>query len=142
MKTSGKIGAMVAEIAALSAPSVESLGPILGAKLVKTKENRYFEFFELRGMKAPFGVCELRLSKDTPGKALLVLNVAEDQVVDERDLSLDRYGAPARIDVNPDIPPEGTVAREFSIGSARVSFQMTANSGKLRLIAVEWGAGG
>jgi len=141
MTNGERIANIVSGMTQLTVPAQADVERQLGIALTKQRENRFWGFFEGEQSAPPFAGVDLRLSKDEP-RALLVLQLADDATVTEAELNLPQYGAPLGIDVNPDIPHEGVVAHRYQIGTAQVSFQLTAGSKTLRLLAIEWGASG
>ena len=82
---------------------------------------------------------ELRLS--TSGdRALLSLLPREGQPLTESDLDLKPWGPATYLDINPQIPPEGTDAYSYTVSGARLSFQFTHVTRRLRTVTIEWGA--
>lgn len=133
------IEALSNELVQLAVPSLPAIERIVGVTFAKVKENQYYEFYVGIGPDPQLADLDLRIKKDGSGKALLVLNIAEEAQLVEDALALDRFGIEPRLDVNAEIPPEGTVALTYSLDSAEIRFQFTATSRTLRLIAIEWG---
>jgi hypothetical protein len=120
-------------------PTLAGAEKLLGMTLKAGQENPHWKFYTFELPAGPFKGGELRLS--TGGdRALLSLLPREEQALKESDLDLGPWGAARRIDINPQIPPEGTDAYNYTANGARLSFQFTHVSRRLRTVTLEWGA--
>jgi hypothetical protein len=132
------VNQLVGDLARLDPPAVAPVEALLGARLQQTDENPFWTFYQFELPGGPFARGELRLSKAGP-HALLGLWPRDDVALTEADLDLGRWGAVLNIDINPRIPPEGTDAYIYPANGARVAFQLTHTSRRLRSVALEWG---
>lgn len=129
----------VRTIIAAGVPTLAGLEKLLGTAPKPTQENPHWKFYQFDLPGGPFKGGELRLS--TAGqRALLSLMPREQSPVVESDLDLKPWGPVRNIDINPQIPPEGTDAYIYDVQGARLAFQFTHVSRRLRTVTVEWGA--
>jgi hypothetical protein len=120
-------------------PTVTSLEKLLGTSPKPTQENPYWKFYQFELPVGPFKSGELRLS--TAGdRALLSLAPDDQDAPAEADLDLRQWGAARNIDINPQIPPEGTDAYIYDAQGVKLAFQFTHHSRRLRSVTLEWGA--
>ena len=56
-----------------------------------------------------------------------------------RQFALKQWGQAVNVDINPQIPPEGTDAYTYAVNGARLSFQLTHVTRRLRTVTIEWG---
>ncbi|MEU7766063.1 hypothetical protein AB0B25_13155 [Nocardia sp. NPDC049190] len=98
--------------------------------------NPYIREFQGNPQDSPFSAISLRLPRNPPAgpDSLLVLTPAirltQADLTDRFDLS------PDRADINPHIPPEGTISFRETRGNRTLVLQFTARSRILRRIAV------
>lgn len=134
------INKIVEQLTQIPEPDLGAFQEALGAKPSPTKENPKWSMFELDLKHPSFDHADLRLAK-SGSAALLSLWTPESNGTSEEDLDLTSWGEPVSIDINPRIPPEGTVAYVYLVNDVRVAVQMTHTSRKLRSLALEWPGG-
>jgi hypothetical protein len=118
-------------------PSLASAEKLLSASLKARQENPHWKFYTFELAGGPFQGGELRLS--TAGdRALLSLTPRADHPLTESDFNLRQWGQANHIDINPQIPPEGTDAYRYNINGAGLSFQFTHVTRRLRTVTIEW----
>lgn len=127
----------VEALTGISDPDLETFVEALGGEPSPTGENPKWAMYELDLDHPHLERADLRLAKTGSG-ALLSLWAANKNPPTEKDLQLDEWGQPISIDINPRIPPEGTVAFVYLVNDVRVSVQMTHTTRKLRSISLEW----
>jgi len=120
-------------------PTLAGAGKVLGTNLKASQENPHWRFYTFELPGGPFKGGELRLS-NSGDRALLSLLPRDQQALTESDLDLTPWGQATHIDINPQIPPEGTDAYTYTVKAARLSFQFTHVSRRLRTVSIEWGA--
>ena len=129
----------VQAIVSAGTPTLSGLEKLLGTTPKLKQENPHWKFYQFELLPGPFQGGELRLS--TAGdRALLSLQPREQAPVAESDLDLKPWGPLRNLDINPQIPPEGTDAYIYDVQGARLSFQFTHVSRRLRAVSIEWGA--
>lgn len=121
----------------ISDPDLEAFAQALGGDPAPTRENPKWAMYELELDHPQLERADLRLSK-AGSEALLSLWAIKEDPPSEEDLELGKWGQPVSIDINPRIPPEGTVAYVYLVNDVRVAVQMTHTSRRLRSIALEW----
>lgn len=131
---------LVERLARISDPNLETFQEVLGAQPKPTKENPSWKMYELKLEHPQLARADLRLAQ-AGRAALLSLWTVEKNPLTEKDLDLNKWGQPVSIDINPRIPPEGTVAFAYLLDEVRVAVQMTHTSRRLRSIALEWSGG-
>ncbi len=129
----------VQAIVSAGAPTLAGLEKLLGTAPKPTQENPHWKCYEFELPGSPFQGGELRLN--TAGdRALLSLMPRAQAPVAESDLDFKLWGPIQNLDINPQIPPEGTDAYIYVVQGARLSFQFTHVSRRLRTVTVEWDA--
>ena len=137
--SSPQVDQLLKSILSAGVPTLPGAQSLLGAAPKAGQENPHWKFYALELPSGPFKGGELRLS--TGGdRALLSLLPRDEQPLKESDLDLKQWGQASHIDINPQIPPEGTDAYSYTVNGARLSFQFTHVSRRLRTVTVEWGA--
>lgn len=123
----------------LDVPALDLAGfeSVLGTSLSKTDENPSWAFYQFSPKDESFMPCDLRIAKHKPA-ALVSLWLKEGEEPAQDDFPLSEWGEPIDIDINPDLGPEGTFAYVYQAGQARLSFQFTYTTRRLRSVAVEW----
>jgi hypothetical protein len=119
-------------------PSNARLEEILDTTLAPSQDNPKWQMYSFKLKNGAFQGGEFRRSKEGD-RALLVLSPRDEPTLTQHDLDLKPWGSVRNIDINPRIPPEGTDAYVYDVDGARLSFQFTHNSRKLRNVAMEWG---
>lgn len=123
-------------VLAVQAP--EGFGPALGIALKLVDKTDALESFEGTFATGVFADADLRINRSS-GLKFLVLKVRPGAGVELKHLNLARYGsAPAAIDTNPRIPPEGTSTYFYDVRGCRIAFQFTARSRQLRAVSFDW----
>ncbi len=110
----------------------------LGVPVVRTETSGDMEYFQGALDAGPFTKAELRVNRAT-GFALLVLAPRDDAPIREADLALDAYG-PSRVEITPDISPEGATTLVFEVNGVTVRFQLTTDGRVLRVMSFTWPA--
>jgi hypothetical protein len=110
--------------------NVAEVGKALGIRLLKERENPYWEFYEA-GAGSGFERVYFNLSKQGPNWLLAWDYPLSHQPL-ESELDLSRYGAVKNIEVNPRIPPEGTLTHEFLYAALKVKVVFSAAKHRLR----------
>ena len=128
---------LVTALLGLKPPTLETLQAALGAALRQTGQNNHWTMYEFTLPGGPFGGGEARLGRDG-ARALVSLHPREGAPLTEAGLDLKAYGPVASIDINPQIPPEGTDAYVFRQPGVKLAFQLTHQSRRLRTLVVEW----
>jgi hypothetical protein len=114
----------------------KTVGAAFGLYLPLHNENPYWAFFRNEQFGV-FKVVELAISKRdhrwrfTVDYSLDHANYLENTV----DFSL--YGAVVKMDVNPDIPPEGTYSKIFLYSGYKLYFEFTSRTHRILGITVE-----
>ena len=133
-----QVNELVDQLVHGGAPSVARVEEILDTTLAPTQENPKWKMYSFELKNGAFKGGEFRHSKEGQ-RALLILSPREELGLNQRELDLKPWGEVRNIDINPRIPPEGTDAYVYEVDGARLSFQFTHNSRKLRTVAMEWG---
>lgn len=128
---------LIEKLSQISDPQLTDFAQLLGAEPVPSRENPSWNMYQAKLDDSGLERADLRLAK-TGGQAHLSLWPSDSAQILQQDLGLDRWGQPVSIDINPRIPPEGTVAFVYDLNHTRVAFQMTHTSRQLRSIALEW----
>src|SRR5258708_15960177 len=105
------------------APTQANLEKLLGVtfKPQAGQQNPHWKFYTFELSGGPFKGGELRLS--TSGdRALQSLLPRDEQPLKESDVDLKQWGQAINIDINPQIPPEGTDAYTYVANGPRLSF--------------------
>jgi hypothetical protein len=118
----------IERLTTLGQPDVDAISVAVGIPLTRTKPDasptdpmRYFEgTFE----DGPFRAVDLRMNIKT-GLVFLVLRVRKDCVVHQDEIAPHIDGTLRRVNVNPDIPPEGQVAYYYEEAGLRLAFSFT-----------------
>lgn len=123
----------------LDVPTLDLSGfeSVLGTPLSKTDENPSWAFYQFTPKDESLARSDIRIAKNKPA-ALVSLWFKEGEELAQDDFSLSEWGEPIDIDINPDLGPEGTFAYVYQAGQARLSFQFTYTTRRLRSVAVEW----
>jgi hypothetical protein len=137
--SSQPVDQLLKQLASGATPTVAGLQQVLGASLKVTQENPYWKFYQFEIAGGPFKGGEFRLSA-AGDRALLSLLPRDEPGLVETDFDLRQWGAARNLDINPQIPPEGTDAYIYDVQGARLSFQFTHVSRRLRSVTLEWGA--
>lgn len=132
------VNQLVKQLVNLEALELSGFKGILATELRETEQNPYSTFYEFELGEGPFEGGELRLAKDGEW-AFVSLRPPENSDLAEADLDLAPWGEISYLNINPDIPPEGTVAVKYEVEQVLVSFQMMYESRRLRSVALEWG---
>lgn len=127
----------VEDLTKVTDPDLEAFAEALGEQPSPTRENPKWAMYELDLDHPQLERADLRLAKTGTG-ALLSLWAINKNPPTEKDLELGKWGQPISIDINPRIPPEGTVAFVYLVNDVRVAVQMTHTTRKLRSISLEW----
>jgi len=136
--SSPQVDQLLKSILSAGVPTLPGTESLLGVAPKAGQENSHWKFYTLELPGGPFKGGELRLS--TSGdRALLSLLPRDEQPLKEGDLDLSPWGQATHIDINPQIPPEGTDAYSYTVNGARLSFQFTHVTRRLRTVTVEWG---
>lgn len=128
---------LVEKLSQISAPKVADFAELLGVEPERSRENPSWNMYQAKLAETGLERADLRLAK-SDGRAHLSLWPQDSAQISEQDLGLSRWGQPVSIDINPRIPPEGTVAFVYDLNHTRVAVQMTHTSRQLRSIALEW----
>jgi hypothetical protein len=135
------IRAIVDAVIGLAQVEPQEIGRVLGLTLQPRNPSPPMEYFEAVLRSGPFESVDFRLNRET-GLAFLVLTPAEGTKITEASIDLTPYGAVVDIDINPQIPPEGTQAFAQDAGAlrmrTRIHWQFTMESRLLRLVSFEW----
>ena len=133
-----QVDELVKTVISAGTPTVAGLEKQLGTQLKPTQENPYWKFYAFEFAAGPFQHGELRLSL-AGDRALLSLSPRDSAPLTEADFNLRQWGPAVNVDINPQIPPEGTDAYTYMVNGTRLSFQFTHVTRRLRTIAAEWG---
>jgi hypothetical protein len=126
---------LVVRLAALPSPDADRVGTELGARFTGAGGNPHWAFHRAAPAAGPFAAAELRIERAGP-RRLLVLESPRSSA-SPVDLGL-AGRTDVRLDVNPNIPPEGTVAYTVAVNGVSVAFQFTARSHRLRALSLHW----
>jgi hypothetical protein len=137
--SSQTVDQLLKQLASGATPTVAGLQQTLGASLKATQENPYWKFYQFELPGGPFKGGEFRLSA-AGDRALLSLLPRDEPGLVETDFDLRQWGAARNLDINPQIPPEGTETYIYDVQGTRLSFQFTHVSRRLRSVTLEWGA--
>ena len=113
-------------------PSRTEVEAWLGANLALDSDTGPWLFYRSSVVRPPFLKTDARFARKGD-RALVVVETADP--VFEKDLDLDRIGPRQKLDINPRIPPEGTLAYTYRLGDQVVSLMFTAKSRRLLSIA-------
>ena len=115
----------------------DRISVLSGQALVQNYAN-YSQFVQrnpdgsINFVQAPY----LNLAGD---RALLSLSPRDNAPLAETDFDLRQWGPATNVDINPQIPPEGTDGYTYAVNGTRLSYQFTHVSRHLRTTTVEWG---
>lgn len=137
--SSQQVDQFVKSILNAGLPTLAGAEKLLGVALKPGQDNPHWKFYTFELAGGPFKGGELRLSV-SGDRALLSLLPREEQPLKESDLDLTPWGQAVHLDINPQIPPEGTDAYRYEVSGARLSFQFTHVTRRLRTVTLEWGA--
>lgn len=128
---------LVLALSRIDPPNEPAITRALGSPLQLVEE--YPSFIQYRAVlqDGPFREAEVRIHIDE-ARGLVSLLPREDAVIHEDDIDLGVLGDMVEMDVNPRIPPEGTVVYSYRPGPAAVHFQFTASSKTLYSVSVVW----
>ena len=133
-----QVDELVKTVIGAGTPSVAGLEQQLGTTLKPTQENPHWKFYAFELAGGPFQGGEFRLSL-AGDRALLSLSPRDSAPLTEAGFDLRQWGSATNVDINPQIPPEGTDAYTYAVNGTRLSFQFTHRSRRLRTVTVEWG---
>lgn len=133
-----QVDELVKTVISAGTPSVAGLETLLGTKLKATQENPHWKFYAFEMPAGPFQGGELRVSL-AGDRALLSLSPRENAPLTEGDFDLRQWGPATNVDINPQIPPEGTDGYTYAVNGTRLSYQFTHVTRRLRTATVEWG---
>ena len=133
-----QVDELVKTVIGAGTPSAAALEKLLGAKLTPTQEHPHWKFYTFALNSGPFLGGELRVSL-AGDRALLTLTPRPDAPLSEGDFDLRQWGPATNVDINPQIPPEGTDGYTYAVNGTRLSFQFTHVTRRLRTTTVEWG---
>lgn len=133
-----QVDELVKTVISAGTPTVAGLEKLLGATLKPTQENPYWKFYAFELTGGPFQGGELRLNL-AGDRALLSLSPRDNAPLAETDFDLRQWGPATNVDINPQIPPEGTDGYTYAVNGTRLSYQFTHVSRHLRTTTVEWG---
>ena len=133
-----QVDELVKTVISAGTPTVAGLEKLLGATLKPTQENPYWKFYAFELTGGPFQGGELRLNL-AGDRALLSLSPRDSAPLAETDFDLRQWGPATNVDINPQIPPEGTDGYTYAVNGTRLSYQFTHVSRHLRTTTVEWG---
>ena len=131
------VNTLVAGLVTPKPPTVAALEARLGTSLKATRKTSHWTTYEFSLPGGPFAGGEFRLGQ-SGDQALLSLKPGAAAPLTEDSLDLTPYGAVKNIDINPQIPPEGTDAYIYQSQGVRVSFQFMHDSRRLRTLVLEW----
>jgi hypothetical protein len=133
------VNTLVGQLLKPTPPDAASLEAALGAALKPAGQNNHWVNYEFELAGGPFEGGEARLGRDG-ARALVSFRPREAAGLMEATLDLKPYEPLVTIDVNPQIPPEGTDAYVYRPEGVKVAFQFRHNSRSLRTLVMEWGA--
>ena len=133
-----QVDELVKTVISAGTPTVAGLEKLLGVTLKPTQENPYWKFYAFELTGGPFQGGELRLNL-AGDRALLSLSPRDNAPLAETDFDLRQWGPATNVDINPQIPPEGTDGYTYAVNGTRLSYQFTHVSRHLRTTTVEWG---
>ena len=121
-------------VANLGSITPQNIGGALAVSLHKEKETAYTEFF--RG--GPSGVFEHVVLKISRIKLswLVSWDSSPELAPLEHQLDLSRYGRFVNMEINPRIPPEGTVSYIYDYMGFKLFIEFTNSSRRLRGVAL------
>ena len=132
-----ELQAAIDRVIGLHSVTAQAVSSVLALTFKTERENPYWRFYET-GPAGPSGQFEnvvLKLRRDNTAWSL-VWNYVGSHAPRENELELRRYGPIVSVDVNPDIPPEGTQTYSFNHRGCKISFQFRAESRLLRLVVL------
>ncbi|MEU7629318.1 hypothetical protein AB0C34_04920 [Nocardia sp. NPDC049220] len=117
--------------------TAENIGAACSAELREVdSSNPYIREFQGKPQDSPFSAISLRLPRTPPAGPDSVLVLTPAVRLTQADLT-DRFDlSPERADINPHIPPEGTISFRETRGNRTLVLQFTARSRILRMIAI------
>jgi hypothetical protein len=133
-----QVDELVKTVIGAGMPTVAGLEKLLRIKLKPTQDNPFWKFYTFELADGPCQGGELRVSV-AGDRALLSLTPRDNAPLAEADFDLRQWGPATNIDINPQIPPEGTDGYTYAVNGTRLSFQFTHVTRRLRTATVEWG---
>jgi hypothetical protein len=133
-----QVDELVKTIISAGTPNAAELEKQLGATLKPTQANPFWSFYVFELASGPLQGGEFRISA-AGDRALLSLTPRANAPLTEADFDLRQWGSATNVDINPQIPPEGTDGYTYAVNGTRLSFQFTHVTRRLRTVTVEWG---
>lgn len=130
---------LVLALARVDAPNEPAFRRVLGVDLVLAEEYRAFVQYRATLAQGPFIEVEIRINKTDP-TGVVSLTPRPERPIRARDVDLTAFGQLANLDVNPHVPPEGSITHVFSVGRANVMFEFTAHTDILLSVSLAWEA--
>jgi hypothetical protein len=135
-----ELTAIVQAALAVKEAGAEPLQAALGTALRRTGRSAPMDSFEGQLERGPFERAQLHVNTNT-GLAILSLAPRPEIELLESDLDFQAFGtAPPALDVNVNVPPEGTIAYLFGPPERRLHLVFTARTKRLRTVAVHFAA--
>jgi len=134
-----RVLSLLDDLLAHAKPDPAAVAAVLGVSFSLEQAGKAWRTLEASTAPPPFRSVELRLARGEE-RGLLVLALAAEYRLEQRALDTSDWGEP-RLQVNPDIPPEGVVGHVYQIGPVALTLQFTARSHLLRQAVLEWGGG-
>ena len=122
-------------IATLKEFTAATVGRVLAVDLVETQRNPYW-VFHASGPSGPLARVSFSHALGEP-KWRVFWEYDSSQAPHQNDLNLSTFGKTSRVDVNPDIPPEGTVTWHYRYRQLALAIEFQARSGRVRVVAIE-----
>lgn len=120
----------------ITAPSAVALGMIIGCRFDCRDDDRHLTFLESSEPNAPYSRAEIKIDLNK-GSTMLILDIDLEIGLLKSQLDL-RLPSPFSLEVNPDVPPEGTVSEIYDLGRIELSLIFTAESHRLRSLVITW----
>lgn len=111
---------------------------LLGTTFHKSEENSMWVFYEFSLDNSPFETGRLGMSRGKT-QAFLTLSPSVEAPLTQTELSDHPWGEPDSEEINPSIPPEGTVSYIYKKPGVDIALEFTTSSRVLRTLGFEWG---
>lgn len=130
------IRALVERVVGLERNRLEDFERLLQVRFDKVDPASDREFYEARVSSGVFTAADLRFRRESAW-AFLVLDEPAVEVFQSQ-IDCDAFGPMINYNINPEIPPEGTVAPYYTVRGVQIAIQFTYSTRRLRLISFEW----
>ena len=135
LTTEAQMVRWIEAVVSLEKVTPATVGRVFAVELFQVQSNPYWVFYTSVPSR-PLVRVSFSHSRREP-KWRVFWEYASAQAPHQNDLDLSPFGRTSRVDVNPDIPPEGTVTWEYRYRRHTLAIQFRARSRSVRVVALE-----